>query len=140
MGAETKWAIIGRGQAGWHAVDTTGSVWSSGGDLNPYTYWTGEKCKGYAQEAIDGCIVYEAGEVPIDQFIDHVYKGPMADPGLDPEQIRAPFGENRQDDGQTPIGALDFVGLGVYLRLLRALPGIKIGFVRAGAVEWEAQS
>jgi hypothetical protein len=46
-------------------------------------------------------------------------------------QTLAIMAQSRQYSG------LDSVGVGIYRELLRAIPGIKIGTVRDGAIVWE---
>lgn len=137
-----RYGIIGRGKAGWHAA--AHNVSSSGGTL-----------AGYLTEAADGALVYDADAADYDTFSDLVISGPMVDPGLPAGAVR------RFSDGETSarmagpggltgafrtlavaaqspaFSGLDYVACDVYETLLRAVPGVKIGHVRAGAVEWE---
>ncbi len=119
------WHVIGRGFNGWHATGI--NVRSSGGDLMPYTYWTGAACAGYAAEAVEGALVYDAKHLRDDQdaalaFVKHVVTGPMLKPEL------------TEDEGQT---AFSFVTVKTFESLLRQIPGIKIGRVINGNVVWE---
>lgn len=149
--SDQKWEIIGRGKAGWHA--NAKNVTSSGGDLNPYTYWTGEKCSGYAKEAAEGALVYDAKDADENAFAALVISGPMVDPSLPPEAVNkfggadaaaqmrpglaGAFGQ-LADAAQSPTySGLDYVGLGIYRRLLAAVPGVKFGRVEGGIVVWE---
>ena len=151
---KTTYHLIGRGFAGWHARglgDDNCAVSSSGGNIDPYKYWTGVDCLGYRQEAIDGAIVYDAAHLEDNptaskEFIHFVFAGPMFDPSLKANQI------NRFNDRQTievdnldaltfgfdgaDIRGLDMVGSGVYLALLKRIPGIKLGTVKDKEVIW----
>lgn len=165
MSDKTKWAIIGRGRAGWHAAAK--NVTSSGGSLEPATYWTGAPIAGYAAEAEDGALIYDARDADEDAFSALVISGPMCDPGLPPEGI------NRWNDHDAAArmapglsgafhdlaiaaqsehySGLDYVGIAVYRRLLEKVPGVRFGRIRNGVAvwddgqpttrrEWEAQS
>lgn len=137
----TKWAVIGRGFAGWHAtgLNTTGS----GGDI-----------ADYLASAADGALVYDAEDADRGAYVRHVMAGPMLDPSLPPDGVKK-FGEDLADTAahmlpglsggfavlaaaaQSPsYGGLDSVGVGVFERLLRAIPGVKIGHVQGGVVVW----
>jgi hypothetical protein len=137
----TPYGVIGRGKAGWHAA--AHNVSSSGGTLD-----------GYLAQAAEGALVYDADGADYDAFSDLVISGPMVDPGLAPGTVR------RFTDGETaqamcgPGGlegafkslamaaqsptysGLDSVACDVYATLLATVPGVKIGYVRAGAVVW----
>lgn len=149
-----KWAVIGRGFNGWHA--TGDGVSSSGGSLEDYTYWTGKKCNGYLTEAAEGALVYDAENADVNAFVSLVVNGPMVNPAIPPDAVHAFDQRGReslarmapalgggyktlaiaaQDDKFT---GLDSVGVAVYERLLRKVPGVKIGKVLNGAVQWEA--
>lgn len=148
-----RWAVIGRGFNGWHATGV--DVSSSGGDLNPYTYWTGAAVPGYLAEAIEGALVYDASEADSVAFTRHVMNGPMVNPALAPNEVDR-FTKADRDRALQMAPALgggfktlavlaqsekftglDRVGVGVYEGLLRKIPGVKIGKVVKGKVEWE---
>jgi hypothetical protein len=145
------WHVIGRGLAGWHASGV--NVSSSGGDIRDGEYWTGEPTIKYLSEAIDGALVYDAREADPDAFTRLIVSGPMVNPALDPAEVSAfvdryaavrmaPMlgGEYAQlaEAAQAPTyTGLDYVGVAVYRELLRTVPGIKLGTVRAGVVIWE---
>jgi len=150
----TKWAVIGRGFNGWHAKGD--GVSSSGGTLDGHTYWTGAKVAGYAAEAVEGALVYDAENAEPNAFVSLVMNGPMVNPAIPPDAVHAFDQRGReslarmapalgggyktlaiaaQDDKFT---GLDSVGVAVYERLLRKVPGVKIGKVSNGAVIWEA--
>lgn len=154
MTTRTRWDVIGRGFNGWHAAGD--GVSSSGGSLDGHTYWTGAKVAGYLAEAKDGALVYDAENAEPSAFIALVVNGPMVQPTLPPEAVSAFDQKGReslahmapglgggyktlalaaQDDKFT---GLDSVGVAVYERLLRKVPGVKIGKVSNGAVIWEA--
>lgn len=151
MADRPRWSLIGRGLAGWHA--TAKSMTSDGGQLEPYTYWTGERCAGYAAEAEEGALVYDASKADAVAFVNLVVMGPMVDPGLDPHEVRK-FDDHEAlgrmlpalEGGYATVAAatlaglcsLDCVGVGVYEHLLRKVNGIRIGRVHGGRVEWEA--
>ena len=155
----TRWYVIGRGFAGWHAEGI--NVSSSGGNLMPYTYWTGEQCTGYLAEAAEGCLVYDAehlekDDAASDAFMHLVISGPMVKPSLQPDETDR-FGDSERETALMMSPALggafktyalaaqyeeftglDYVGVGVYEALLRKVPGIKIGHVHNGSVVWES--
>ena len=56
--ANKEWHVIGRGFNGWHAKGV--NVSSSGGDIVPRTFWTGERMTPYTEEAVEGALVYDA--------------------------------------------------------------------------------
>jgi len=143
---QNTWLIIGRGKAGWYAdgVDERNNhVSSSGGDLNPYTYWTGVLCKGYREEAQNDALVYDATDAPYEDFAHVVISGPMKNVLLAPFDYEAGFGgikgtlspntvftvESLKAMG---IGSLSYIGLGIYESLLRQIPSIKFGYVLGG--------
>lgn len=149
--SDTKWAIIGRGRAGWHAAAK--NVTSSGGTLEPATYWTGAPIAGYAAEAQEGALVYDARDADEAAFTHFVISGPMVDPGLPPE------GVNRFDDKDAAArmapfmagafqvlaqaaqlddySGLDYVGIAVYRRLLAQVPGVRFGTIQNGIAVWD---
>ena len=153
-----RWHVIGRGFAGWHAEGV--NVSSSGGQLMPYTYWTGEQCSGYLSEAVEGALVYdvshlERDEVASEAFMHLVISGPIVKPSLPPDGVSR-FGKSEREAAlmMSPalggafktyalaaqaegFSGLDYVGVGVYEALLRTVPGIKIGHVHNGEVVWE---
>ena len=151
--SEKTWHVIGRGKAGWFAQGL--NVRSSGGDLNPYTYWTGEKCGGYVGEAVEGCFAYDAENAPDEVYVEFVLSGPMVDPKLGPEEVDSFTQKDRETAARMmsglgggyktlaavaqdeKYGGLDRVGVGIYERLLRQIPGIKFGRVHNGAIVWE---
>ena len=152
-----RWHVVGRGLAGWHVcgVDADGnSVSGSGGDLEDRS-WPSGFCAGYVSEAVEGALVYDGEEADDGAFIDFVVSGPMVDPKLSPDGVRR-FGETERRPAARMLvglqgayavmaaaaqderyGGLDSVGVGVYERLLRGVPGVKIGHVRGGKVVWE---
>jgi len=136
------WKLIKRGRAGWSAQNEHG-VSSSGGSL-----------EHYLGEATEGALVSDAEEADVAQFVQFVLNGPTPDPSLAPDAVRRLSDETRkaaermlpgmsgafaslaaaaQDPTHT---GLDSVGLGVYERELRKIPGMKIGHVRDGVVVW----
>lgn len=164
--ANEQWAVIGRGLNGWHAISSDGKISSSGGRLENYTYWTGQKCDGYLAAAAEGALLYDAEHLKRtpaeDDFARLVLSGPMVDPGLGPEGVRR-FGEQERkaaarmlpglEGGFQAIaeaalaeppaepekyGSLDNVGTAVYERLLRKIPGLRIGRARGGVAVWES--
>lgn len=128
-----KWKIIGRGFAGWHA--SVHNISSSGGQLLPYTYWTGEKCEGYAEQAEEGCPVYDAQ--PCEQYpeLEHAFRrlivsGPVPKVDL----------EDQGEAAYIHAHALDYIPLAEFFRRLRRIPRIKFGVVKHGQVEWEPET
>lgn len=149
-----KWAVIGRGKAGWHAAGSgRHATHSSGGMLEDYTYWTGAACKGYASEAAEGCVVYDASEADSAAFTSLVISGPMLrmDLGDETEQFSPDLKETaaRMLPGLegafasltsmalAGYSSLDYVGWPVYRRLLEQCGNVKFGVVKSGKVVWE---
>ena len=151
---ESRWQIIGRGLAGWHAAGV--DVNSSGGDLLPYRYWTGAPVAGYLMEAAPECFVYDASAISDEaarRFQTFVIRGPMARPGLTSDQAgrfsdqdalarMAPWVaggfEHIAAAALAGFTSLDYVTVATYARLLRAaVPKIRIGRVVApGVLQW----
>lgn len=135
-------ALIGRGAAGWHAK---GINWrSSGGNLENYTYWTGEKCEGYAAEAPNGCPVYDAAAVADeDAFHRFIIRGPICAPELPAghwRQSLAPGSTEAPAEMPTAGVSLAYVAIDVYMRWMRAnVPGVKFGTIQNGAAIWETE-
>lgn len=156
METEKKYHVIGRGFSMWHAVGV--NVRSSGGDLDPYTYWTGEKCAGYRQTAVEGALVYDAHHLERDSaeagaFIALVVTGPTVDPALRPNEVKR-FSDRDTLAMMAPglgggyatlaklakdpnYAGLDSVGVAVFEGLLSKIPGIKIGHVHNEQVVWD---
>lgn len=151
---DKRWAVIGRGFNGWHATGV--DVSSSGGQLDPYTYWTGAPVAGYLAEAIEGALVYDAEAADPNAFVKLVMNGPMVNPALPLDGVDR-FTKADRDaalrmapalgGGYKNIAVLaqsekftglDRVGVGIFESLLRKVPGVKIGKVQNGAVCWEA--
>jgi hypothetical protein len=144
MRNKTAWSVIGRGKAGWHAKAADEySTSSSGGDL-----------KGYLADAADGALVYDADEAEYGAYVDLVFAGPMCDPNLGEYECRRFGAQDRETLARMSPGlgggflavaalekvglcSLDYVGVGAYRDLLRAVPGVKVGSVKAGEVCWE---
>lgn len=155
MAKRKRWYVIGRGFNGWHAEGL--DVSSSGGCLEDYTHWTGQKCKGYVSDAYSGCLVYDASEATFAAFSRLVMSGPMVSPKLGLFEVSRFSDKDRATAAlmapglagtykalaiaaQDPeYGGLDCVGIGIYEKLLRKVPGIRIGKVIKGAVVWEKQ-
>lgn len=156
--ARKRWKVIGRGFNGWHATGC--GVSSSGGDLEPRDWWAGGKTKGYLEEAYAGCLVYDASKADADSFIRLVMNGPIVNPLLKPSAVRR-FSELDNLNTMLPglgggfksiaqaniaganfegYSSLDYVGVGVFERLLRKVPGVRIGKVRKGKVVWEDEA
>lgn len=150
--AKQEWFVIGRGFNGWHAKGV--EVSSSGGQLDPYTYWTGAKCEGYLAGAVEGCLVYDAKDADATAFTRFVLSGPMVDPSLPPDGDDKFTDEDRAAAArmlpalggafktlaawsQSPTyGGMDKVGVGIYEKLLSEIPGVKLGRVVNGKVVW----
>jgi hypothetical protein len=99
--------------------------------------------------------VYDADKADDDAFISLVFKGPMCKPGLPLGTVkRFSLEERNAAAAMLPglsggfadlavmalagLSSLDEVAVDVYEALLRTVPGMKIGHVRNGSVEWEA--
>lgn len=162
MGEEKIYCVIGRGFGGWHAHGINCS--SSGGSLDPYTYWTGELCSGYRQRAVEGALVYDAAhleDTPAARaaFYALVIQGPMVDTALPPHGVRR-FSEGeracarsmlpglggafvplaRRAVADRAFGGLDTVGIAIYRRLLAEVPGIRLGHIEGEEVVWEVDA
>ncbi len=127
-----QWKMIGRGFNGWHADAKNCS--SSGGDLLPYTYWTGQECAGYAQEAAEGCPIYDASGIEekpelAELFIREVISGPMVNTEL----------EDKGPQAYANAEGFDYVSIAEKFRRLRRIPGIKFGLVQHGLPVWEPE-
>ena len=120
--ATTEYHIIGRGLATWHADGI--NVRSSGGDIEPRTWWAdGHIIPPYQAQAIEGAPVYDAADADIDAFSKFVISGPMVNPGVTADQ---------------GSGALDYVTVTTYVRMLRErVPGVRFGTVHNGEIIWE---
>ena len=117
------WDVVGCGFAGWHAA-------------RPGTSSTGGTFAGYFNDAKEGALIYDArhleGTPLADAFVAWVFKGPMLDTALAPNDVdsfkvwpRQPRPYVRGEN----LGGLDSVGVEVYIELLMTrVPGIKIGF------------
>jgi hypothetical protein len=157
MNNRTEYRLIGRGLGGWHAsgVSHGNKVSSSGGSLLPESWWAGGMTTGYLQQAAEGCLVYDASTADEVAFVSVVLKGPMCDPTLKPFEVDCFSDKDRAAaeammpglgggykalamlaQSQT-YGGLDCVGVGIYEGLLRKVPGMKIGHVKQGAIEWD---
>lgn len=133
----TRWHIIGRGKAGWHAhgLDDSGNeTTSSGGDIVERQWWAdGHMIPPYQASAIDGAPVYDAEDAPYDLYASWVYRGPMVNVAIDPD------GWSKLGHNDDAPHSLDYVGVERYIRLLReTVPGVRFGRVRNGAIEWES--
>lgn len=137
--------VIGRGKAGWHARTTNMS--SSGGSLETYV-----------DQAAENCLVYDADETDYDLFAKLIIGGPMVDVDLPENTVDRFTCEDRLtakamlpdfSGGFEKLAkmaienenfrGLDKVSIDVYERLLRTLPGMKIGHVIRGQVKWETE-
>lgn len=120
--------VIGRGFNGWHAQAIDMS--SSGGSL-----------ENYLKDAAEGALVYDAQDANYDAFVRHVIHGPMCDPALEPTQAklsRDMWSANRITNAD-PAGTFhgfDYVGVGIFERLLRKIPGMKVGNVVNREIVW----
>jgi hypothetical protein len=125
MRQKENYTVIGRGKAGWHAQ--LKNISSSGGSLEKYI-----------SEAIENCLVYDADLVDYDMFWNAVVKGPMVDLSLSQNTVDK-FVENvkREPLSNENYGSFDKVSLDIFERLLRQLPGMRIGRVTHGQVTWE---
>lgn len=154
---QTEYRLIGRGFNGWHAsgISRGNKVSSSGGSLLPESWWAGGMTTGYLQQAAEGCLVYDAAQADESAFIRLVLKGPMCDPTLEPFEVNG-FSEQDRVIAQSMLpglegsyktlalvaqsrtySGLDYVGVGIYEELLRKVPGVRIGHVKQGAIEWD---
>jgi hypothetical protein len=137
--------VIGRGKAGWHAKTTNMS--SSGGSLETY-----------AEQAAENCLVYDADATDYDLFAKLIIAGPMVDVDLPENTVDRFTCEDRLTAKAMLPGfsggfeklaelaienenfrGLDKVSIDVFERLLRQLPGMKIGRVVRGQVQWETE-
>ena len=122
-----RWKIIGRGLVGWHAQSDNCS--SSGGNIDPYVHKpSGEHCPGYAQEAEEGCPVYDASKANEADFITLTVRGPIVNTAL----------EDQGPAAYAYAGGLTYVPVAEYIRRVRHLKGVRIGKVHNGQVVWES--
>jgi len=147
MGAfDTPYSLIGRGKAGWfaegHSEDGSVTTSASRGTLD-----------GYVKEANEGALVYDAEGADDDEYTHFILRGPIVDTRLAPGMVDT-FKETKaltemlpglQDGFRTlalaslaGVSSLDRVSVDVYEKLLRAIPGVKIGKVEGGSVVWES--
>jgi hypothetical protein len=156
--ANKEWHVIGRGFNGWHAKGV--NVSSSGGDIVPRTFWTGERMATYTEQAVEGALVYDAkaceeSEEGRAAFIKLVFSGPMVNPELPPNGVEHFSDADRKaalrmlpglSGGYDTLAmlaqseaftGLDYIGVGVFEALLRSVPGVRIGHVKNGAIAWE---
>ncbi len=136
MTAEREYHIIGRGLAGWHADGV--NVRSSGGDIEPRTWWTdGHIIPPYQASAVEGAPVYDASEADVGAYSRFVISGPMVDAKLAGDGW-SPLGGVYDPDGPR---ALDYVGVERYIALLREdVPGVRYGRVHGDEIVWEVSS
>jgi len=134
-----QYKIIGRGKASWHADAGTvehGNIgYNGGGTYTTRESSNGGTLEGYAAEAVEGCLVYDAEGADADAFIDHVYKGPMVDVDLPAGCMRKALSD--KVESFTGASSIDHVALDVFEELLRQIPGMKFGKVVKGRVVWE---
>ena len=125
MRQKENYVVIGRGKAGWHA--RVANISSSGGSLEKYV-----------SEAADNCLVYDADLVDYDMFWNAVVKGPMVDLSLSQNTVDK-FVENikREPLADENYRSFDKVSVDVFEKLLRQLPGIRLGRVVNKKVVWE---
>lgn len=140
--SDTKWDIIGRGLRGWHAM-TSGS--SS----------CGSALEDYVENAKEGAVIYDAIDIEENIFVKFVMNGPVCSPELPPgthERFRTELLESakRMLPGMEGIWknqlskainnpdyyGLDRVSPDVYKEFLKAVPGMKVGHIREGKIEW----
>ena len=147
-----KWNIIGRGKAGWHA--SGGNEWSNvsiSGGTDPLKY---------AQEADEGCLVYDADKADMNAFASEVIRGPMCDATLAPGTV-VRFREREALARMAPAleggfqtiallaladySSLDSIAPDLYVERLRAkVPGVRFGVVvfdpemGRNTIAWEA--
>lgn len=146
---DAKWAVIGRGQNGWHAATLNGGCSSSGGSLEDRTYPGNQVQKGYLSEALEGCVIYDASGADYEAFARHVICGPMLKMGIESER----FTDHETAARMLPAlegsygtvvkmalsgySSLDYVGWPIFRALLEKIGGVKFGVVHAGQVIWE---
>jgi hypothetical protein len=156
------WSVIGRTRNGWHATGA-GPVKSFGNSGGTYrekervtTYSNSEATLAdLAANAVDGALVYDMTGVDEGLATRFVVSGPMVDPALATGEVKR-FGEEDRKAAarmlpdlegsfhtfakaaQNPkFSGLDTVAPDVYIGLVRALPGARVGRVHGGAVVWE---
>lgn len=131
--------LIGRGLVSWFAegLNEDNNCISSMGAAN---------AEEYISDAIPGALVYDASEVDPALYRVHVINRPLLDLRLQPNQFKEflewsyqPIQEHSPGSPLPDLHSLDYVGIGLYETLLRAVPGIKIGRVFGDAISWEAR-
>lgn len=144
---DTKYDIIGQGFAGWHAKATNCS--SSGGTLEEYL-----------TEAREGALVYDASKSDYNAFCKLVISGPIVRSNLPPKTVKR-FGAEDAEAARRMLpglsggfeiiaakaiaevasgkkfSSLDEISTDLFEDLLREIPGVRIGHVVNGKVEWE---
>lgn len=151
------WHLIGLGKAGWHAsglTDDNIQTTSSGGDLLPYMYIPSNNMQdGYACEAIENALVYDASDCPYDDFTRLVISGPMFNPSLneweyehgilDHTRTLLPLAEREctlESLKALNIRSLSYVDVNIYKQLLSNIPNMKLGYIHNGEVTWQQKS
>jgi hypothetical protein len=142
--SKDKYVVVGRGKAGWHAsLISGGNVCSSSGGTLEH----------YLADAQDEVFIYDASDAKYETFASFVFKGPMLDITLAPDEIDS-FGDHKtlksmlpgMSGGMETLGAmaltgltsLDRVGINVYLKLLKSfVPKTKFGIVKNHKIVWD---
>lgn len=136
-----EWMVIGRGFSGWHAKSDNCS--SSGGNLLPYTYWTGQKCSGYLAGAKDGCFVYDARHLEgtnSEAFIEFVFSGPLCEVDMPAGTICKMLEKPRDYIPGENVGSLDKVSRDIWVaKIINLVPGLKFGYVKNGEIAWDTE-
>ncbi len=144
--------LIGKGRGGWHAsgISPYGTVSCSSYDTRE------EQLLKFVRDAEEGALVYDASEAG-PEFEVMVVSGPMFCPKLPPDGVN-PFSKGDREAmtrmmpglgggfktvakaamRETYCG-LDQVGSAVYERILRCVPGVRVGRVREGRVVWSEE-
>jgi|SRR5665213_1205362 len=152
MATREKIVVIGRGKNGWHAAGVGVSTPNSSSTFST----TGGELEDYLAEAGEDVLVYDAAEVEYGAWSDMVITGPMIKVDLPQGQMDRFTDKQRQTMGRmmgpgglegdfaslaklalSGFSSLDFVAPDVYMALLKALPGIKLGKVKDHKVVWE---
>lgn len=125
------WHCIGRGKGTWYASGINSrSMYAS--------------LDAYVEAAFEGALVYDATSVSDVVWAKHIRKAPIVDHTLPPWGVDKIYQEDVAtlamaiDDPQaTNLRSLDRVGINHHERLLRSVPGIRVGRVVGGQIDWE---
>ena len=133
-----KWAIIGKGNSGWHAkarsvrVSENSTCASSSSSHDPRD----EQLNEYVSEAEENALVYDASQANESAFIKLVVSGPIVNPDLPAGHILQGLEKDSKPYENQKLGGFDWVSVDIYENLLRNVGGVRIGRVINQQVVW----